>query len=344
MMFAKIKIACTLKVLTGLHIGDSNGFSAIGALDKCKNEGKVSWTETKVEDQNTSPARMFAGGVTGCYYGAVSECTNAGYVEVKVLTSDKSSFDGQNHQLCIGGVFGAVNNPSDDSPSKNRGVSVTGCINSGLINVEAYTTKSWIHLGGVVGWPASDNDNTNPNNWGVMSSCSNSGNITVSGTSQIRVGGIVGVTPYMEDCSNTGKITVLGAEEYTEVGGIAGHHWGFAQTIKNCSSKADIESSVIADAGGFFGWVGDSSKSSQSAVVEGGSFSGKLTVLSGSEAGMLVGGFAKNKINATIGTETAPVEVSGSLNGTAITASNAATMLYGVNFDESAQSFKYVIK
>lgn len=32
-MFAKIKITCTLKVLTGLHIGGSNGFSAIGALD-----------------------------------------------------------------------------------------------------------------------------------------------------------------------------------------------------------------------------------------------------------------------------------------------------------------------
>lgn len=32
-MFAKIKITCTMKVLTGLHIGGSNGFSAIGALD-----------------------------------------------------------------------------------------------------------------------------------------------------------------------------------------------------------------------------------------------------------------------------------------------------------------------
>lgn len=32
-MFAKIRITCTLKVLTGLHIGGSNGFSAIGALD-----------------------------------------------------------------------------------------------------------------------------------------------------------------------------------------------------------------------------------------------------------------------------------------------------------------------
>ena len=32
-MFAKIRIPCTLKVVTGLHIGDANGFSAIGALD-----------------------------------------------------------------------------------------------------------------------------------------------------------------------------------------------------------------------------------------------------------------------------------------------------------------------
>lgn len=32
-MFAKIRITCTLKVLTGLHIGGSSGFSAIGSLD-----------------------------------------------------------------------------------------------------------------------------------------------------------------------------------------------------------------------------------------------------------------------------------------------------------------------
>lgn len=32
-MLAKIKINCTMTVLTGLHIGGSNGFSAIGALD-----------------------------------------------------------------------------------------------------------------------------------------------------------------------------------------------------------------------------------------------------------------------------------------------------------------------
>ena len=32
-MLLKIKITCTLKVLTGLHIGDNSGFAPIGALD-----------------------------------------------------------------------------------------------------------------------------------------------------------------------------------------------------------------------------------------------------------------------------------------------------------------------
>lgn len=319
---------------------------AIGPLDKCKNEGKVTWTESKVEGMTTSPARIFTGGVAGTYYGAVSDCSNSGEILITVVTSTGETFAGQNHQHCMGGVFGAFNNPVDDSPSKNRGGSVSGCTNSGNITVEAMTSRDWAHLGGIVGWPAGENDSTNASLWGVMSNCTNSGNITLKGNGQVRVGGLVGVTPYMENCSNTGKITILGAEDFAEIGGIAGHHWGFAQTIKNCSSKADIESSAIIDVGGFFGWVGNGSKTGQSATVEGGSFSGNITCAAGSEAGMLVGGFAKNdsdKIKATIGTSTAPVEVSGSLNGTPVSTSNAPRILWGVQFDEKVQSFNYVI-
>ena len=317
---------------------------AIGSLDKCKNEGKVSWTESKVEGMSTSPARIFTGGVAGTYYGAVSDCSNSGELVITVVTSTGETFNGQNHQHCMGGVLGAFNNPVDDSPSKNRGCNVSGCTNSGSITAEVCTSRDWAHLGGVIGWPAGENDSSNASQWGVMSNCTNSGDITLKGNGQVRVGGLVGVASYMENCSNTGKITILGAEDYAEIGGIAGHHWGFAQTVKNCSSSADIESSAILDVGGFFGWVGNGSKTGQSATVEGGSFSGNITCAAGSEAGMLVGGFAKNQIKATIGTSAAPVEVSGSLNGTAITADNAATLLWGVQFDESVQSFNYVIK
>lgn len=317
---------------------------AIGALDKCKNEGKISWTESKVEGMSTSPARIFTGGVAGTYYGAVSDCSNSGELVIKVVSSTGEPFTDYNHQHCMGGVFGAFNNPVDDSPSKNRGCSVSGCTNSGKITVEVNTARDWAHLGGIVGWPDGENDSKNASLWGVMSNCRNSGDIILKGNGRVRVGGLVGVTPYMENCTNTGKITIEGAHDYAEIGGIAGHHWGFAQTIKNCSSTADIEGAAILDVGGFFGWVGNSSKESQEASVEGGSFSGKITCLGGSEAGMLVGGFAKNQIKASIGSSVAPVEVSGSVNGTVITSGNAMSLLYGVNYDESAQSFYYVIK
>lgn len=322
----------------GSSIGGVAGY-AIGKMNNCKNEGKISWTESKVENMNTSPARFFTGGVAGCYFGVVSDCSNSGEIVVKAVTSDKSDFAGQNHQQCVGGVFGGVNNPSDDSPSKNRGVDVSGCTNSGAVTLEAYTSKSTLHLGGVIGWPASDNDNTNPANWGTMTSCSNSGTITVSGTANLRVGGVAGATSYMESCSNTGKIIIQGAKDHSEVGGVAARHWGYAQTVNNCSSKADIESSAIIDTGLLFGWINNKS----SASVEGGSFSGNITAAAGSDAGMLVGG-SGNTLKATIGTPTAPVEVSGSLNGTAITSANAETMLWGNGFDSSVHTINYVIK
>lgn len=313
---------------------------AIGSLNKCKNEGKVSWTETKIENMNTSPARFFTGGVAGCYYGAVTDCSNSGTIDVKALTSDNSNYTGQNHQHCIGGVFGAYNNPSDDSPSKNRGGSISGCVNSGALSMTSYASKSWTHLGGVVGWPASDNDNTNPANWGVMSSCSNSGDITVDGTCQARIGGIVGVATYMEDCSNSGKISILGMKEHSEVGGVAGRHHGYAQTLKNCSTTGDIESGIAVDVGGLFGWINNTN----SAVVEGSAVSSKMTVQQGSTAGLLVGGFGGSKVTVSLGTVSAPIEVSGSLNGTAITSENASSLLWGGNYDNSVHTVNYVIK
>ena len=314
---------------------------AFAGLSGCKNEGKVSWTESKLEGMSTSPARIFTGGVAGCYYVGATDCTNSGAVVVNALTSDKSDYTGQNHQHCIGGVFGAVNNPSDDAPSKNRGVNVSGCVNTGAITMESYASKSWTHLGGVIGWPASDNDNTNPNNWGTVSSCSNSGAITISGTSKFRCGGIVGGTPYMDGCSNTGDITINGTHIDSMVGGIAGRHWGYAQVIRNCSSAANITATVPVDGiSGFIGWIGCAS----SAVVEGGSVSGSLTAVSGSSFGMLAGGGGKDSGSVTLGTSTAPIEVSGTVGGTAITSSNAAELLFGSSFEKSEHTINYVVK
>ena len=320
----------------GTSVGGVVGY-AFAKLDKCRNEGKVSWTETKVDGMTSSPARFFTGGVAGCYSDVVTDCANTGAIVVKVLSSDGQDFAGVNHQHRIG----AVNNPTDDAPSKNRGVSVSGCTNSGAITIDAYTSKSWSHIGGVIGWPASDNDNTNPNNWGTMSSCSNSGAITVSGTARFRCGGLVGGTPYMENCSNTGNITIKGSYKGSEVGGLAGRHWGYAQTVKNCSSKADVTSEVLLEGvSGFIGWIPDN----HSATVEGGGVSGKLTSAAGSTIGLLAGGIGGNKVNLTLGTSLAPVEVSGTVNGTAITADNALSLLWGSGYDSSVHKVNYVVK
>lgn len=313
---------------------------AFGELNKCKNEGKVSWTESKVEGMNTSPARFFTGGVAGCYYAVVTDCSNSGAVTVRAVSSDGTDYTGQNHQQCIGGVLGAVNNPSADSPSKNRGVNVSGCTNSGAITLEANTSKSWIHLGGVIGWPASDNDNTTAT-WGTMSDCTNSGTITVSGTARFRCGGVAGVTSYMENCSNTGNITIKGSYKGSEVGGIVGRHWGQAQVLKNCSSKANVTSEVLLEGiSGLIGWIDNKT----SATVEGGSVSGSLSSAAGSTIGMLTGGFGGKDVTCTIGSQTSPIEISGTVNGTAITSGNATSLLWGSGYDESVHSVNYVIK
>ena len=313
---------------------------AIGSLNKCKNFGKVSWTESRVENMNTSPARFFTGGLSGTYYGVVTDCSNEGEIVVRAVSSNGNDFSGWNHQQCIGGLFGGFDNPSSNGAnSKNRGGKVSGCTNGGAITVEANTSSSPLHIGGISGFAAAENDNTDPKNWGLMSDCSNIAPITVSGTANLRVGGLVGAAPYMESCTNTGKITINGAKDYSEVGGVAARHWGYAQTIKNCSSHADIESRAVLDVGGLIGWIGKK----VSATVEGGSFSGSITSAAGSDIGLLVGG-SGNPLTATIGTSINPVEVSGSVNGTALTSGNASALLWGAGFDSELHTLFYVIK
>ena len=53
-MFAKVQITGTIEVLTGMHIGANNAFSAIGAVDSPVGSGEVTLfginVKPKVED------------------------------------------------------------------------------------------------------------------------------------------------------------------------------------------------------------------------------------------------------------------------------------------------------
>ena len=74
------------------------------------------------------------------------------------------------------------------------------------------------------------------------------------------------------------------------------------------------------------------------------SVSGSVSSAAGSTIGMLAGGIGGNAINATLGSSTAPIEVSGTVNGTAIAADNALSLLCGAGYDSSVHKINYVIK
>jgi hypothetical protein len=59
---------------------------------------------------------------------------------------------------------------------------------------------------------------------------------------------------------------------------------------------------------------------------------------------MVAGGCGGNTIALTLGTSTAPIEVSGTVNGTAITTDNALSLLIGSGYDSSVHKLNYVIK
>ena len=313
-----------------------------GGLTGCLNTGKVTWKENQLERISTSPARMFAGGVAGTYYGNCSDCTNEGEFNVISVSSDGSAVNnGCNHQLAMGGVFGACNNPAADSPSKNRGLDISNCINKGAINLELKNYKGWSWFGGVVGYPNGENGECK----GTMSSCSNTGNITVKGTGRFVVGAIAGTSPNMDGCTNKNTITVEGeCEEDASVGGLIGMHYAQKQVIKNCSTEFTISSSTAPNLSGLIGCTDDaSSHNPVSFSVEDCTVKGSLST-NGGACGMLMGKCFVEGITITIGSSTAPIEVSGSVNGTTLTQASDFGLFWGTGFDSSVHSVNYVVK
>ena len=119
-----------------------------GTATNCSNSGKITWTESCVENMDKSPARFSTAGTIGNYYGTVTGCTNSGDLEIYSVTSDGSNCAGTNHQHCIGGVLAQFNNPVADQNSKNRGGLVESCVNTGNIYNKSNTSKSQNWLGG----------------------------------------------------------------------------------------------------------------------------------------------------------------------------------------------------
>lgn len=321
-------------------VGGVVGYVA-GELTNCHNKGNVTWNEYKVEKITTSPARMFAGGVAGNYYGKVTGCTNEGVFTVKALSSDGSEVTSQNHQLAMGAVLGGFNNPANDAQSKNKGVDIENCSNKGKVILNASTSKSWIWLGGIVGYVNSDKYIPS----GTMKNCSNTGDFEISGPSKYRIGGLCGVSPHMDGCTNKCTFTINGGNSDSAVGGLIGAHWGVKQKIVNSSTEAVFNSKAAIDLGGLTGDITKSADDSNnhSAIFEGCTVKATITQ-TGGLAGMLVGWSNADVVKVTMGTSTSPIEVSGTLNGTALTATSPVTTLWCNGYNADLVTMNYVVK
>lgn len=159
------------------------------------------------------------GGVCGCNYGTIINCSNTGTVS------------GQSY---VGGVCG-----------NNNDGTITNCNNAGTVNIPTYAEA---RFGGVCGYNDGTMENCNNtgsvngyyevggvcgHNGGIITNCSNAG--VVSGTGDC-VGGVSGSNDgTITNCSNAG--TASGTSWY--VGGVCGYNYNKG-TITNCNNTGKI--------------------------------------------------------------------------------------------------------
>ena len=189
------------------------------------------------------------------------------------------------------------------------------------MNLDA--SKSNSAIGGIVGWPNKEKAIS----VAMTKGCKNTGTITLSGHGKARVGGIMGGTGDIIDCENTGEVKVLSAlENVCAVGCIAGFH-SQGHVLSGCKVKGTATAScTVMGIGGLVGNMGNVDGTiGEDCVIN-------CIINGGTEtnAGMAVGFFNGTSKTIYVGTANSPVKIAGgSLNGTAITADNYTSYIWG---------------
>lgn len=259
--------------------------------------------------------------------GTLSGCVNNADITFSPSQAEKTSL----HE----GVFLGV----------NRNL-LENCTNNGNVTITAEKAVGQIRYGGIVGSNAENEDMAKSGVYPIVRNCVNNGNIafTQAGGTNAKdkyIAGIVAVADSydesgIENCINNGKISADGAESETALfpGGLCGLLKG--GIIKNCKNFGEVSSnSTVATAGGLI-----------SCVKFGKPVSGIMTSLEGcavnckvtgaaATSGMVLGGMTTASDKFVFGTSDAPVKVSGTINGTTVSAGNLDACRVGssVNVD-----------
>lgn len=305
-------------------IGGLVGLGGTGfSMTSCDNKGEIAVTYSAYE-KTTQSQRNSIGGIVGAPNGDVTKCNNYGTLNIKNISSSGSS--SSNNCMAIGGISGGDTFATDNSASN-----IVDCVNEGAINIENDATGSNSAHGGIVGWPGNESKQT-----ASTKGCTNKGTITVSGLGKLRVGGIHGGSGILDNCINEGEVIVNSTNSASVAGSVCGFHsGGFA--ITNCQALGNVTvKCAIGGVGGLMGNIGNATHTTGTGCVV------KCTLTSEDAAttGLIVGLFNGKTKKITLGTEASPIKVSGSVNGTAVTAENYTDYIHGTkNFLDTYHIF-----
>ena len=339
----------TYAIAAGLTIGGLVSATGLNPVfTDSNNYGKVSLTlDNPTNGGGTygihTAARPSMGGLVGDCAGPMTNCNNYGDVDVHI--GDGTAFTGKNagYTLYVGGIVGSSYNFSgastsggSDKNAKNK-FTLENCSNSGNVSVYTDNEHTTNHaIGGIAGWPQSEDATAVY----VAKNCSNSGNITFEGRAKARVAGIHGGTGRMDGCTNTGKITLVSGQAGSVIGSVAGFH-SQAHTFSNCVAKGTVEAKVpVTAVGGLAGNLGNVAFTG----MDGCSVNCALVGGPEGNTGFIVGRFNGTDKAITLGSADDPIEVQGTVDGTAVNAENIATYFCGATgFEPAVHTVVYTI-
>lgn len=287
-----------------------NGFK----IENSNNNGKVSFTVSAMENAKATQQRISVGGIAGAPDGDITKSNNYGevYTKLATLSGAESSV---NYIAIVGGISGG-----DYFATGQASTNITDCVNEGKITLFNDSAKANSAIGGIVGWPGIEGAQKIYTKNSV-----NKGTITFTGNGKCRIGGVQGGTGNMEGCTNEGAVVFESGNKTSVIGSLCGFH-SQGHVIKNCNALGTVTAKSTVDGmGGLIGNIGDASHTTGDGCVV------KCTLTGGTPAtsGMIIGKFNGKTKAIKLGTSASPIKVSGSINGTAVTASNVQDCIHG---------------
>lgn len=364
--YGAINNLSTVQNTAASYYGGILGYAA-GAetvITGCGNEGAIC-----LNGKGKITKASFAGGILGRLSDAgnctITNCTNKGKIYTEINVSGAVPY--------LGGIVGA-----DKTTTNAFSVKITNCTNEGLISaynqssgtiaggiiallqaptmVENCINKGEVYkvgnhgsttiLGGIVG-------KTEAIDGAYIKNCSNSGKVyeAVQTSAKIIVfGGIAGTCQIpVIGCTNTGNIVAEGNKDGMSeyLGGIAGMHCatdksGGSSVIEGCTANCTLKATGTLGNFGIGGLVGIQGNAGCT-TGEGCSLNCTIKATDaatlGPVCGLVVGTYATATTATTFGSASDKMKVKGSVCGTAVDASNLATMLEGSATANAAHVF-----